>query len=263
MQTAADDWRAQGASQCPVMRRVGAWVRRHRQRWLDAPAGCCLCGTGGPYVRGSKPQVTRYLYVGACGEPTDRPDWSSCSQHPLTELAPIVDYGTDVVRTNRETEADTAAALASRACGDRVDDPEAGADRRGIPTRAEVEGEDAPAPAGTVRITTGQDGVHRGSDGRAYTAVFGPTGGLAFYPVTDPDPGAGDEVRELQDKALAAVAEVRAAAQAVGEAIHQSEISTLEFEARCRRRGAAYLAAVRAIRGLAGQAGQAPEGGAR
>jgi hypothetical protein len=90
-----------------------------KRRWLDAPTGCCSCGTGGPYVRGSKPQVTRYLYVGACGEPTDRPDWSSCSQHPLTELAPIVDYGTDVIRTFRETEADTAAALASRDRGDR------------------------------------------------------------------------------------------------------------------------------------------------
>jgi hypothetical protein len=84
------------------------FTRRAERRWLDAPAGCCQCGTGGPYYRGHAAPVTRYLYVGACGPATGRPDWSACSAHPLPGLAPVVDYGCDVVVTYRQAEDDTA-----------------------------------------------------------------------------------------------------------------------------------------------------------
>lgn len=84
---------------------------REAARWLPTLAGCCSCGTGGPYYEGKAPQVTRYLYVGAtdCG---NEPDWSSCSEHPLDGLVPVVDYGQDVEVTFRQTEADAKAALA-------------------------------------------------------------------------------------------------------------------------------------------------------
>ena len=91
---------------------IQRYVDRDAAKWLDTPAGCCTCGTGGPYYTGRKPSVTRYLYVDAtgCG---NVPDWSSCSAHKLDELAPVVDYGSDVKVTFRQTESDAAEALAT------------------------------------------------------------------------------------------------------------------------------------------------------
>ena len=90
------------------------------RKWLDAPNGCCDCGTGGPYYVGSlkghahhghREPVTRYLYTGACnGTPAGRVDWASCSRHPIDWLVPLVDYGRDVVVTYRQAEADAAKA---------------------------------------------------------------------------------------------------------------------------------------------------------
>jgi hypothetical protein len=97
------------------IRRALRWLAKNRpesRRWLDTPCGCCSCGTGGPYYEGDAPQVTRYVYVDACGESDGTPDWSSCSTHPLEGVTPIVDYGRDVVVTFRQTEADTATILA-------------------------------------------------------------------------------------------------------------------------------------------------------
>jgi hypothetical protein len=94
----------------PVLRAIVALTRRG-SRWLDAPTGCCRCGTGGPYYRGHAAPVTRYVYVGACGPATGRPDWSACSAHPLPGRTPVVDYGHDVVVSYRQAEADTRRAL--------------------------------------------------------------------------------------------------------------------------------------------------------
>lgn len=80
--------------------------RLESRRWLDTPAGCCACGTGGPYYQGGQPQVTRYVYVDACGPAGDTPDWASCSQHPIKGLTPAVDYGQDQVVTFRQAEID-------------------------------------------------------------------------------------------------------------------------------------------------------------
>jgi hypothetical protein len=93
--------------------RQAARDAREDSRWLGTPAGCCECGTGGPYYRGSDPQVTRYLYSGATAGGGGRVDWSACSAHPCPEVAPLVDYGTDVVVTFRQTESDAVAALAA------------------------------------------------------------------------------------------------------------------------------------------------------
>lgn len=99
-----------------MIRRFVAWLRdRESRRWLDTPVGCCQCGTGGPYYEGDEPRVTRYVYVDACGDPGDAPDWASCSEHSLDYLTPIVDYGEDVVRTFRQTEIDVQIALARQA----------------------------------------------------------------------------------------------------------------------------------------------------
>lgn len=96
----------------PVLAVRAALARKEERRWLDAPEGCCSCGTGGPYYTGEATPVTRYLYVDACG-PTggSRPDWASCSAHPLPDQPPAVDYGRDVTVTCRQAEADIARAL--------------------------------------------------------------------------------------------------------------------------------------------------------
>jgi hypothetical protein len=123
----ASGWAAGGALTDRLMSVLHA---REDRRWLDTPAGCCECGTGGPYYRGDgtlvgqsadgryyrcrRRPVTRYLYAGATAGGAGRLDWSACSEHPCPELAPLVDYGTDVVVTFRRTEADAAAALAAR-----------------------------------------------------------------------------------------------------------------------------------------------------
>ena len=104
-----------------LIRRALRWLAKNRpesRRWLGTPAGCCECGTGGPYYAGD-PQTarTRYVYTDACGESDGTPDWSSCSEHSLTEAVPVVDYGRDVVVTFRQAEADTARKLADRAAG--------------------------------------------------------------------------------------------------------------------------------------------------
>ena len=97
-----------------LIRRLIARLTGHDAAlWLDTPAGCCACGTGGPHYRGKAEPVTRYVYVDACGPAGDEPDWSSCSNHPLEGVLPVVDYGRDVVVTFRQEEADVAAALAS------------------------------------------------------------------------------------------------------------------------------------------------------
>ena len=103
-------------------------ARRDHRRWLGTPAGCCECGTGGPYYRGSDPQVTRYLYSGATAGGAGQLDWSACSAHPCPGLVPLVDYGTDRVVTFRKTEADATAALVAvvayrQAVDDQDDDP--------------------------------------------------------------------------------------------------------------------------------------------
>lgn len=96
-----------------LIRRVIARLQRHDDAaWLDTPAGCCQCGTGGPHYRGTRPPVTRYVYVDACGPADDTPDWSSCSAHPLDGVIPVIDYGRDLAVTFRQTEADVARALA-------------------------------------------------------------------------------------------------------------------------------------------------------
>ena len=103
----------------PIRNLITRWDEREHARWADQPAGCCQCGTGGPYYRGSRTQVTRYVYVGACRS-APRPgsggtdvDWTTCSRHALPWLAPVVDYGSDVVVTFARTERDAAEALAS------------------------------------------------------------------------------------------------------------------------------------------------------
>lgn len=85
---------------------------RQAGRWLDSPTGCCECGTGGPYYRGDAPQVTRYIYVNACGAVGSTPDWSSCSRHQLRGVTPVVDYGRDIEVTFRQAEIDVTTAQA-------------------------------------------------------------------------------------------------------------------------------------------------------
>lgn len=96
-----------------ALSRLADWAEG--RRWLDTPNGCCQCGTGGPYYKGDKKPVVRYLYgdATAFGDGT-RGDWSSCSAHPLAGVTPVVDYGRDVQVTFRQAEADFAAALAAR-----------------------------------------------------------------------------------------------------------------------------------------------------
>jgi len=94
------------------LRFVDAVLRRLAdRRWTTSPAGCCICGTGGPYYRDAAAPVTRYVYVGACAG-TDRTqvDWTACSRHPLAAHVPVVDYGRDVVRTFAQVDADAARA---------------------------------------------------------------------------------------------------------------------------------------------------------
>jgi len=94
----------------PRLFRLAAHFRD--RRWLSSPAGCCTCGTGGPYYDGTAPQVTRYLYGDAtAGSDGTRCDWSSCSRHRLSGRTPVVDYGRDVVVTQAQTDHDFAAAL--------------------------------------------------------------------------------------------------------------------------------------------------------
>src|SRR4051794_34584984 len=93
-----------------LLRFLGAALRHLADRqWATSPAGCCACGTGGPYYRGDAAAVTRYVYIGACaGNDGTRVDWTACSQHPLAALAPVVDYGQDVSRTFAEVDVDAA-----------------------------------------------------------------------------------------------------------------------------------------------------------
>jgi hypothetical protein len=102
----------------PLFRWLAAHLdERQAALWMDAPSGCCTCGTGGPCYRGAARPVTRYLYADACGpRPADAAgwssaDWSSCSAHPLDGPTPVVDYGRDVVVTIGQTEADIVAAM--------------------------------------------------------------------------------------------------------------------------------------------------------
>jgi len=97
---------------------VRAGRGREARRCAVSPAGCCTCGTGGPYYDGPLEPVdrtVRYLYGDLCGGPMgETPDWSACSDHPQTGVTPVVDYGRDIFRTVAEVEADYAAALAAR-----------------------------------------------------------------------------------------------------------------------------------------------------
>jgi hypothetical protein len=92
---------------------------REAARWLPTAAGCCTCGTGGPYYEGTDPQVTRYVYDGMVMAGARAGDecvvgWSSCSRHPLEGVIPAVDYGRDVVVTFAQQEADFAIALGQK-----------------------------------------------------------------------------------------------------------------------------------------------------
>ena len=102
-----------------IRKAIRTLTDRESARWLPTPAGCCNCGTGGPYYEGDAPQVTRYVYGDACADSFDTtPDWSSCSAHPLDYCSsPVVDYGSDVIRTFAQIQADYTRKLADRAAG--------------------------------------------------------------------------------------------------------------------------------------------------
>lgn len=99
-----------------ILRRLARAIRDWWEHRYDPyPEGCCECGTGGPYYRGRKTPVVRYIYSGACrGTPPGEVDWVSCSEHPISSLKPIIDYGTDMPKTIGEVRADVAALLAEK-----------------------------------------------------------------------------------------------------------------------------------------------------
>jgi hypothetical protein len=93
------------------------WLaNREGRRWADAPAGCCECGTGGPYYRGPERPVVRYLYAGKMlgGTPYVY-DWASCSEHGTPDDdAIVVDFEHDIVITGADAEAAACRAIAAR-----------------------------------------------------------------------------------------------------------------------------------------------------
>lgn len=90
--------------------------RDDERAWLDSPAGCCDCGTGGPYDDTGTPAVCRYAYNTMCtDEPGTASDWTSCERHRHPTLPPVIDYEHDVVRTLRQVDDDVAAAVTGSA----------------------------------------------------------------------------------------------------------------------------------------------------
>lgn len=109
-----------GLAVAPVLDLCETVSDRRYVRWLDSPAGCCVCGTGGPDYRGRlapEDRVVRYAYSGvidASDADGAQPDWTACSRHPLASATPVLDYGEDRPATNRQVNVDT---LAERARG--------------------------------------------------------------------------------------------------------------------------------------------------
>lgn len=94
-----------------IRRVLSMLSRRADRRWLESPAGCCTCGTGGPYYHGDAEPVTRYLYSEAtpyCVAKGDI-DWTACSAHALRDVEPLHDYGRDVVVTSAQAYDDATA----------------------------------------------------------------------------------------------------------------------------------------------------------